>query len=194
MAFLFKMNQSLFRFVYIVKAFKKEKGDGGLKSQFNEYITRYNADLTRLCVSLCGNISDAEDLLQDTWLKAMRHYQNYDKSKPFDKWLYCICVNTYKNTLSSAFYKKRRFFNSDEEERVFFNSISEISSSTRDDYFELHRAISSLNKKHRIVIVLYYFKDYSITEISQIINIPTGTVKSRLSKARAELKRRLTHE
>lgn len=164
-----------------------------MKSKFNEYITRYNADLTRLCVSLCGNITDAEDLLQDTWLKAMRHYHKYDESKPFDKWLYCICVNTYKNTLSSAFLKKRKSFSSDEEERVFFNSIPEISNDTRDDYLELYKAISSLSKKHRIVIVLYYFKDYSVTEISQIINIPTGTVKSRLSTARAQLKRRLTN-
>lgn len=165
-----------------------------MKLEFNEYITRYNADLTRLCISLCGNISDAEDLLQDTWLKAMKYYQKYDKSKPFDKWLYSICVNTYKNTLNSAFFKKRKSFHSDEEERVFFNSIPQVTDDTKDDYLELHKAISSLSKKQRIVIVLYYFKDYSVTEISQIINIPTGTVKSRLAHARAELKRRLTHE
>lgn len=165
-----------------------------MKSEFNEYIQRYNADLTRLCISLCGNMTDAEDLLQDTWLKAMKFYQKYDKSKPFDKWLYSICVNTYKNTLNSAFLKKRKSFHSDEEEKEFFNSIPQITDSTKEDYLELHKAVSSLSKKQRIVIVLYYFKDYSVTEISQIINIPAGTVKSRLSSARAELKRRLTYE
>lgn len=165
-----------------------------MKSEFNNYIERYNADLTRLCVSLCGNISDAEDLLQDTWLKVLRHYKKYDSALPFDKWLFSICVNTYKNSVNSAFLKRRKLFQNDEEERLFFSSIPEINDITIDDYTELHNAISSLSKKHRIVIVLYYFKDYSIREISQIIGIPVGTVKSRLAVAREELKRRLTNE
>ncbi|MBQ6626881.1 MAG: RNA polymerase sigma factor [Ruminococcus sp.] len=164
-----------------------------MKSEFEKYIGRYSADLTRLCVSLCGNFSDAEDLFQDTWLKALRHYKKYDESKPFDKWLYSICVNTYKNSMKSAFVKKRMLFNSDEEERAFFERISQADDN-REDYEQLHKAVSSLSKKHRIVIVLYYFKDYSISEIAQIINVPTGTVKSRLSVARAQIKRRLLNE
>ena len=165
-----------------------------MKSQFNDYIQRYNADLTRLCISLCGNMSDAEDLLQDTWLKALKNYDKYDSTKPFDKWLYSICVNTYKNTVNSAFFKKRKCFQTDEEQRVFFSSIADVTLDNKDEYIQLHNAICALSKKHRIVIVLYYFKDYSVAEISQIINIPTGTVKSRLSSARAEIKRRLTNE
>ena len=165
-----------------------------MKSEFNNYIRRYNTDLTRLCVSLCGNISDAEDLLQDTWLKALRYYKKYDRELPFDKWLFSICVNTYKNSMNSAFLKRRKLFQNDEEERLFFSSIPEANDSTIDNYVELHKAISLLSKKHRIVVVLYYFKDYSIREISQIIGIPVGTVKSRLSVAREELKRRLTNE
>lgn len=53
-----------------------------MKSQFNDYIQRYNIDLTRLCISLCGNMGDAEDLLQDTWLKALKNYDKYDSTKP----------------------------------------------------------------------------------------------------------------
>lgn len=165
-----------------------------MKCELENYIQRYNADLTRLCVSLCGNISDAEDLLQETWLKAFRHYNKYDKSKPFDKWLYSICVNTYKNTINTAFVKKRKLFKSDEEERLFFSSIPQVSDNTIEDYIELHKAISALSKKHRIVIVLHYFKDFSVTEISQLINIPVGTVKSRMAVARKEIKRRLNNE
>lgn len=165
-----------------------------MKYEFENYIQRYNADLTRLCISLCGNISDAEDLLQDTWLKALRHYNKYDKNKPFDKWLYSICVNTYKNSISSAFVKRQKQFKNDEEKQLFFTSIPEVNDNNIDNYIELHNAISSLSKKNRIVIVLYYFKDFSVKEISQIINIPVGTVKSRLASAREEIKRRLIYE
>ncbi len=165
-----------------------------MNQDINNYIQQYNADLTRLCVSLCGNIHESEDLLQDTWLKALKHYSKYDSSKPFDKWLYSICVNTYKNMRNSAFFKKRKCFKNDEEERIFFNSIADITENNFDDYVELHKAICLLSKKHRITVVLYYFKDYTITEISQIMNVPAGTVKSRLSAARSEIKRRLTNE
>lgn len=165
-----------------------------MKYEFENYIQRFNADLTRLCISLCGNISDAEDLLQDTWLKAFKHYKKYDTNKPFDKWLYSICVNTYKNSISSAFVKKQKLFKNNEEKQLFFASIPEVNDNTIDDYIELHKAISSLSKKHRIVIVLYYFKDFSVKEISQIINIPVGTVKSRMAVAREEIKRRLIYE
>lgn len=165
-----------------------------MKSRFDDYIQLYNGDLTRLCISLCGYKSEAEDLLQDTWLKALKHYNKYDATKPFDKWLYSICVNTYKNTINSAFFRKRKCFQNDEEERLFFSSIEDITEDNREDYLELHKAIRSLSKNHRIVIVLYYFKDYSIKDISQIMNIPTGTVKSRLSTARSQIKRRLTNE
>ena len=142
-----------------------------MESEFNNYVQLYNADLTRLCVSLCGNISEAEDLLQDTWLKALKYYDKYDKSKAFDKWLYSICVNTYRNSLKSAFMRKRKLFRDEEEELIFFSSIPQVNDKTKEEYFELHKAISALSKKHRIVVVLYYFKDYSVAEISQILNI-----------------------
>lgn len=165
-----------------------------MNPEFNDYVQQYSAELTRLCISLCGNKSDAEDLFQDTWMKALRHYHRYDATKPFDKWLYSICVNTYKNTLNSAFLKRRKTFENDDEERAFFNSIAQFTQDNKEDYYELHKAVLSLSKKQRIVVVLYYFKDYSVTQIAQMINIPSGTVKSRLSSARAEIKRRLTNE
>lgn len=171
-----------------------QKGEYRLNCEFEKYILQYSSDLTRLCLSLCGNKSEAEELFQDTWLKALRFYPKYDKTKPFDKWLFSICVNTYKNIVQSAFIIRRKSFSSDEEKDAFFNSISEINDDNKHEYLELHEAISKLSKKQRVVIVLYYFKDYSIAEISQIINIPEGTVKSRLANARAEIKRRLTNE
>ena len=59
-----------------------------MKKEFAVYVQQYSADLSRLCMSLCGNKTEAEDLFQETWLKAMRYYDKYEKSKPFDKWLY----------------------------------------------------------------------------------------------------------
>lgn len=165
-----------------------------MKADFDSLINFYSADLTGLCISLCGNISDAEDLFQDTWLKAMKYYKKYDSSKPFEKWLFAICVNTYKDKLK-LFYNKRKInFTSDEEKNAFLNSVPDKKAENEKLYLELHLAVSALPKKLKVVLVLYYFKDYSIKEISEILNIPDGTVKSRLKKAKTELKRGLNDE
>ncbi len=165
-----------------------------MKKEFAVYVQQYSADLSRLCMSLCGNKTEAEDLFQETWLKAMRYYDKYEKSKPFDKWLYSICVNTYKNTLSSARRRFQYIFKTSEESDSFFNSIPEINANNREDYNLLHAAVRSLSRKKRTVIVLYFFKGYSVSEIAEILKIPEGTVKSRLSSAKAEIKRRMTYE
>ncbi|MCH5298402.1 MAG: RNA polymerase sigma factor [Ruminococcus sp.] len=165
-----------------------------MKSDFDSYVTKYSADLTRLCISLCGSRDYADDLFQETWLKALRHYKKRNADVPFDKWLYSICVNTYKNVLLSARHRKSYHFRTDEEQTEFFNSIPEVNDENRDDYSTLHYAISALPKKQKIVIVLYYFKDYSIKDIALIVNAPEGTVKSRLSTARKALERRLINE
>lgn len=161
---------------------------------FNEYITKHSLDLTRLCLSLCGNRADADDLFQDTWFKAMKNYSKYNKTLPFDKWLFAICVNTYKNNLKLAFNRRNVSFADDEEKTRFINSIPDISGENSDDYIMLHTAIQRLDKKRRIVLLLFYFKDYSIKEISEILKIPEGTVKSRLYSAKSELKRRMKCE
>lgn len=165
-----------------------------VERDFEEYVQKYSSDLTRLCLSLCCNSADAEDLFQDTWYKAIRHYPKYNRELPFDKWLFSICVNTYKNSLKLSYNKNKVEFKSDEEKQAFLNSIPSSDEVGRDDYFELRRAISALPKRQKIVIVLHYFKDYSEREIAQLLNIPEGTVKSRMYAARQSLKGRLNNE
>lgn len=165
-----------------------------MEKEIEFYISKYSADLTRLCLSLCGNKADAEDLFQDTWYKAVKHYSKYDKEQPFDKWLYSICANTYKNTLKLFYNKHKVEFKTDEEKQSFLDSVPDANESNRDCYLDLHKVVSSLPKKLKIVIVLYYFKSYSTKEIAQILNIPEGTVKSRLYSAKKFIKGRLNYE
>ncbi len=165
-----------------------------MNSDFDSYITRYSAELTRLCISLCGRKADAEDLFQETWHKAIKYYSKYDKSMQFDKWLFSICVNTYKNILKSAYNRKSYDFVTEEEKTEFINSIPDISEDNKQDYFELHEAVENLPKKQKLVLVMYYFKDYTVKEISEILKLPEGTVKSRLHSAKSTIKRRLENE
>lgn len=157
----------------------------------DKYIALYQHDLTRLCLSLCRNIPDSEDLYQETWLKVMRKYEQYDENRPFDKWLFSVCVNTYKDSLRMFWRKKQVIFDTVEEKEFFINSVPDSSLSNNEDYLTIRHSVDNLPPKHKIVVNLIYFKDLSEADVAQILKIPVGTVKSRLHKAKKLLKEAL---
>lgn len=157
------------------------------------YINTYGKDLTRLCLSLCKNRTDAEDLYQTTWEKVLKNIKKYNPEKAFDKWLFSICVNAHKDMVKSPFRKRIFHFETTEDLERTLNSIPETVAS-HDEFMCLHAAISKLNLEKRQVIALYYFKDYSLKEVAEILNLPEGTVKSRLSSAREQIRKELNNE
>lgn len=149
------------------------------------YIRQYGRRLYGLCLTLCANSGDADDLYQDTWLKALQHFDQYDPSRPFEPWLTKICVNTYRNTLRRiARLRLPHFSTAEEQERV----IAAVPAPENADYTELYEAIDRLPEKLRFTVVLFYFRDMDIASVAQILNIPPGTVKSRLDRARKILR------
>lgn len=164
-----------------------------MKKQFERYIADHGLALTKLCLSLCGDRRDAEDLYQSTWEKAIRKIRTYDPEKPFEKWLFAICVNAYRDRVRHYDSRKIMRFSSEEEQEFFLSSIPDRDVD-RDEVIALHTAVRRLKPALREVIVLYYFRDYSVAELSEILGIPEGTVKSRLSTARAELRKELNDD
>lgn len=164
-----------------------------MKKDVERFVAAHGMVLTKLCLSLTNNCHDAEDLYQSTWEKAIRRLRQYDDSRPFEKWLFGICVNTYRDRLRRYDNKKLLRFSSDEEQERFLSSIP-CEDGDRDEYLALRSAIQNLKPALREAIVLYYFRDYSVAELSEILEIPEGTVKSRLSAARAELRKELSDD
>jgi len=164
-----------------------------VKKSFDKYIADYGLSLTKLCYSLCSNRHDAEDLYQSTWEKAMKKIKLYNKDKPFEKWLFAICINTYRDSHRRFDSKKILNFSNSEEQHRFLSSIPDFSFD-KDEYIALHQAVSKLPYELREIIVLYYFRDYSIKELSEILSIAQGTAKSRLYTAREILKKELNYE
>lgn len=158
----------------------------------DRYVAVHSGELTRLCFCLCSNVADAEDLFQETWCKALNNLDKYDVSKPFDKWLFAICVNTYKNSVKHWYNSKRMCFATDEEQTLFLNSIPDNGGYSSVEYLELHKIICSLPKNQRLVIILKYFKDYTMEDIAQMLSVPVGTIKSRLHSAKRTIRRRFS--
>lgn len=93
------------------------------KNELDKLIGEYQTDLTRLCYSLCKNHADAEDLYQETWLKAIKYYEKYNRLKPFDKWLFAICVNTFKDKMKSQSFKQAMQFETNEKKKILFHKF-----------------------------------------------------------------------
>lgn len=164
-----------------------------MKKPIEEYIAAHGLALTKLCLSLTNDRHDAEDMYQSTWEKAIRHLRRYDETRPFEKWLFTICVNVYRDRVRRYDNSKLLRFTSDEEQERFLSSIP-CDDGDRDEMLALHSAVKKLKPPLREAIVLYYFRGYSVAELSEILKIPEGTVKSRLSAARAELRKELNDD
>lgn len=162
-------------------------------TDFDRYVELYSRDLWRFCLKLCADSRDAEDLYQDTWAKAIEKFKRFRQGTDFRKWLFTICVNSFKDSGKSKHNSTKLDFRDNDEKERFLLSVP-ADEQDIDSYIDLRRALLSLPKKYRVVIALFYFKDFSLKEISDILDIPVGTVNSRLSTAKKLLKRRLSHE
>jgi len=133
---------------------------------------------------LTGAKADAEDLAQETFLKAFRSMERFDERQSAGAWLYSIMKNTFLNDIRSA--KKREFVPFDEKlveraEGIAVGSVDEMDG-------RLMAALDSLPKDMRAVLVAREVGELSYEEISEAMELPIGTVKSRINRARGMLK------
>jgi RNA polymerase sigma-70 factor, ECF subfamily len=161
----------------------------------------YAPALLSLCLRYCGNIQDAEDVLHEGFIKILRNIHSFqDKGKgSFEGWMRRIMVNTALNFIRDH-AKERRFLDIDpiaeriesadpgEEEENPFAGMAE-----KTDPKIVMEMICGLPPGYRAVFNLYVFESYTHKEIAQTLNCSENTSKSQLSKARAMLRRKLTH-
>ncbi len=146
-------------------------------------IEQYGRRLFGLCLTLCAHRADAEDLYQDTWLKVLRYLDRHDPQREFEPWLTAICVNTYRDRL-------RRLKRSP----ICHGLPEDVAAPEQADHQELYDAIDRLPEKLRLAVILFYFRDCDLAETARALQVPVGTVKSRLSRARNQLKEVLSRE
>ena len=157
----------------------------------DQYIRKYGKRLYGLCMTLCADKHEADDLYQDTWVKVLKRFDTYDPSRDFEPWLTRLCVNTYRDRLRRLSRSPFLNFSSNETKEAFLLTAT---APEKEDYSDLYAAIDQLPEKLRLTIILFYFQDMDIEKTAQTLGILTGTVKSRLHKARIQLKEVLGRE
>jgi len=148
-------------------------------------VSEYGNRLFAAAVLLCANDHDAEELTFRTLDQAVRKIRLYDPQRPFFTWLYAIMLNFHRMN-----HRRRRvevvpMGAAEDLPEQPCNAFDEMLSQTADD--EVERMVRSLSEPIREVVVLRYFADRTVEEIAATLNIPVGTVKSRLHHARAAL-------
>lgn len=158
-----------------------------------DIIRQHEDDLYSLCRKLAGSKQDADDLYQQTWLKAILKAQSY-KNKSFRNWLYTICLNIYRDdfrksksrgkvTVDMKDAEAKEYAIASASDGVSAENIA-IKNYTKS---QLYLKVSRLPDKHRLPVILHYFEEMDYTECAKALNIPVGTIKSRLNSARKML-------
>lgn len=160
---------------------------------FAQLVIESTDSLYRVSKSILKNDSDCNDAVSEAITIAFQKLHTLKKDEFAKTWLTKILINE-----CFRIRKHREKFKviSNENESVFdylHNNQSTIHQNS-EDYYDLYEAMSVLNDKQRLVITLFYYEEYSIKEISQLLKISQGTVKSRLSIARQKLKDFLKEE
>lgn len=158
----------------------------------DDFIEKYGKRLYGLCRTLCQSPDDADDLYQETWLKVHQKFEMYNHEYEFKGWLTRICVNTYKDQLRKR--KLSRIFDLFDSQEAKDAVLENAATEEKEDFSDLHAAVQRLPEKIRVTVILYYFKELEVAQTAQILDIPPGTVKSRLSKARTLLKEMIKDE
>ena len=146
------------------------------KQSFQNNILSSEEMLYRISKSICFYESDCEDAVSQTILNAYENLDTLREDKYFRTWITRILINEC--------YR----INKQKSREVTFAEYSLTNEAREDNYSFVFTEIMKLPQKIRMVVQLYYVEDYSVSEISSILHIPSGTVKSRLSAGRAKLK------
>ena len=167
----------------------------GEKTAYGEMVRGYMSDAYLIALGFAGNSEDARDLSQDAFIKAYEARAQFEEGRPFYPWFYRILRNRCLNFIRRESKKHESLFYGDDLDRERFPSAtpSALESLEKEERVRLlHAAIAKLSFEHREVIVLKNFNGYSYERIARTLEIPIGTVMSRLYYARKTLKEILT--
>ena len=160
--------------------------DGRPALQLAELVEQHYSVLFRYAFRLTGRTADAEDLVQQAFLTAHRKIEQLRDPANGKAWLFTIARNAYLRSL-----RKRggtRIVSLDQAPEL----SEDCPTDTKLDGEQLQSILNELEEEFRTPLILFYFEQFSYQEIAEQMDVPIGTVMSRLARAKAHLRRRLT--
>ncbi len=171
-----------------------ERAIQGDVDSFEQLIKTYNRYVYNIAFRMMGNEEDAKDMSQEALIKAYKNIKRFKMESSFSTWLYRIVINTCKDELRR---RKETLVSLDETYENGDHLKHDISDETNDPIIiyeklelksSIEDALNKLSEDNKSVVVLKDIMGYTYDEIGEILQIPIGTVRSRLSRSRSALK------
>ena len=152
-----------------------------MKLPIEVLIEKYKNNIYAVAFNICKNKHDAEDVVQDTFIQYLSQKKDFQSEQHIRAWIIRVAINKAKNK-NNLFFRRNSLPLEDYIETLTFES---------DESHELFQAVMKLPEKYRIVIHLFYYEDYSVQEIADILKITQNNVKVRLLRGRLSLRKTL---
>lgn len=166
------------------------------------FVEEYSEPAYQFAYSLCADKEEAKDLVQEAFFKVLRHWDRYDQKQPLKTWFYTILRNVY-NDRCRRFERRHGLsldapLSGDDEGGVLADAVADPSLEPILDHLgreeessRVRRALGTLRAEYRAVLTLCDMQGWGYEEISQALGWPSGTVRSRLSRARILFKQKM---
>lgn len=167
------------------------------RDELKHCIEMHGKDIYSFCRRLTGNVQEAEDLYQDTFLKAVELCGQLNAEENVKSFLLSVCVNLWKNRLRKAARRLRitgpRTDLDGPDAPEVPDAVYDVEAEflRNEDRKAVRSAVAALPERLRLPVLLFYMEDLKLPEIARILRIPEGTVKSRMFAARKKLKEEL---
>jgi RNA polymerase sigma-70 factor (ECF subfamily) len=174
------------------------------KATFSDQAMEYMGSLYSAALRMTRNPSDAEDLVQETYLKAYRAFDSFQEGTNLKAWLYRILTNTFINSYRARRRRPQQTELDDVEDLYLYRRLGGLEAVTAGrsaeeevlEHFtegEVKAAVEALPEQFRMAVLLADVEGFSYKEIAEILDVPIGTVMSRLHRGRRALQKAL-HE
>lgn len=148
--------------------------------EFEEVYKRQSAHIYKLCCFYLGNPSDAQDAVQNIFMKMLEKHIKFKDEQHETAWFHTVARNYCKDIIKSAWWKKK----------TYIESLPELATQENEtaDNSRMEHALKHLSVKQKEVIYLYYYEELSINEISKLLNRKESTIQSQLAAGRKKIK------
>jgi len=165
------------------------------KSEYNEKVKRLyleHADaLFAYTLSVCGNVEQARDVVSETFLKALENAGKFDENFNCRAWLFKVASNLMRNSFTRFLKRFLSFSNYDMDSRASAGAAPDEIAARNEEFIKLSAALRKLDRMDGEIVYLKYYESMSYAEISGVLQIPEGTVASKLSRALRRLENEL---
>jgi len=161
---------------------------GGRPEAFGELVTRYERAVYSLAVRTLRDRTEAEDAAQEAFFKAFRALATFRPGAKFSTWIFTICYRVCCDRLA----KRKRYSGDELPDRADPAAGPEALAERNDEAARLRTAIDALPEKYRTVVTLYHLQGKQYEEIATVLNLPLGTVKTHLFRAKEQLRKALS--